>query len=169
MTIRGGNQQRNDPLRSGETWIWRQVGFLGKDKLVTGQRNYDLPPSGPLRDNGLLTWTHSPNPTPLQLPCTVTEWGLSWTTPFEQTWISGVTKSGVQKPFTQSDWPVPNQSYRLDQFWAGNNPGALRAPFNQKDWSLPPPQYRLDETFVYSYNLNLIGKDKLPHRQADWP
>jgi hypothetical protein len=36
------------------------------------------------------------------------------------------------------------------------------SPFRQIDWPTPVAPYRIDQTWTWSYNLNLIGKDVLP-------
>jgi len=52
--------------------------------------------------------------------------------PPAQTWLDLPKYSLIAKPFFQSDWPNPTQPYRIDATWAA------------------------------SYNLNLIGQDRLP-------
>jgi hypothetical protein len=74
--------------------------------------------------------------------------------------------------FAQYDWPVPRDYARQVQTWTNTIPLALVAkPFAQTDWPNPTPFSR-DPTLASiaaSYNRNLIGQDRLPNRQQDWP
>jgi hypothetical protein len=94
-----------------------------------------------------------------------------------QTWIDQ-TKIALFQPtyplttFSQYDWAVPRDYQRQVQTWTNSVPLALVAkPTAQYDWPTPTPFAR-DPTLAIiaeSYNRNLVGRDKLPVRQSDWP
>jgi hypothetical protein len=91
-----------------------------------------------------------------------------------QTWIdqTKILLAVVQNPFSQYDWPTPRDYARQVQTWINTVPLALVAkPFAQTDWPNPTPLARDPTlaTIAASYNKNLIGQDRLPNRQQDWP
>jgi hypothetical protein len=91
-----------------------------------------------------------------------------------QSWASSYNQNLVGQdhlPVRQQDWqnPIPVQWYRD---WSINLlQSTLFAPhpFAQLDWPVPVAPPRLDQTFTASYNKNLVGQDRLPNRQQDWP
>lgn len=75
-------------------------------------------------------------------------------------------------PNNQDDWPNPRAYPRPDasyvKFTDLSRDASLGRPFRQLDW--PNPRDRTDRReWSWNYNLNLIGKDRLPNRQQDWP
>jgi hypothetical protein len=69
------------------------------------------------------------------------------------------------------DWPLTPASQRAVELstWLDRVKLLLAVPFKQTDWPVPPPLPPPDRGFVSSYNRNLIGQDRLPNRQQDWP
>lgn len=116
-----------------------------------------LPPFGGRMPVGReLNW---PNPYPVT-------WYQSWEDWFPQNLI------GKDKlPNRQQDWTNPYpvtwyQSWELNLLLTTLKP-AFQSPFFKLDWFNPQPitWYQSQES---SYNLKLIGQDKLPNRQQDW-
>jgi hypothetical protein len=91
-----------------------------------------------------------------------------------QTWIdqTKILLAAVQRPFVQSDWQLPQVAPQAVQTWINTIGLALTAkPFAQTDWPNPTPFARDPtlSTIAASYNRNLVGQDRLPNRQQDWP
>jgi hypothetical protein len=49
------------------------------------------------------------------------------------------------------------------------NTAVVQPPFKQTDWPVPFAPQLATVSWTWSYNLNLVGKDRLPNRQSDWP
>jgi hypothetical protein len=95
------------------------------------------------------------------------DWYKSW-----ESWYSQELIGKDVLPFRQQDWPNPYpvtwyKSLEVNLLQTTLKP-PFQAPFYQTDWPNPQPVswYKSQES---SYNLNLIGQDKLPNRQQDWP
>ncbi len=58
---------------------------------------------------------------------------------------------------------------QLRTWIASPRPVVIGLPFNQSDWPLYQPLPPAARSWTASYNLNLIGQDRLPIRQMDWP
>src|SRR5215813_3430248 len=140
------------PARANDlrTWAWNyNLNLIGKDQLPVGQRQTDLPLAAlqPLRS---WTWNYNLNLIAQdKLPVG------------EQ--IYDLPPSGYIYPNDLRTWI---QVTKLALITA---PAPL--PFNQADWPTPKWPQRANDlrSWVWSYNLNLIGKDLLPFSQDDWP
>jgi len=120
-------------------WAWRQVDKIGQDQLPIRQSDWPLPIAAQ---------------------------------PAVQTWIdqTKILLTAAQRPVVQSDWPLPSQPAPTVQTWINTIGLALTAkPFNQQDWPVPKAAPQPAQSWTSSYNLNLIGQDRLPNRQQDWP
>ena len=67
-------------------------------------------------------------------------------------------------PFRQQDWPLPTQPARQPDLtnWIDRTKLLLAVPSKQTDWPLPIRSPIQVYGSTASYNLNLIGQDKLP-------
>lgn len=107
-----------------------------------------------------------------QLPFRQLDWP---TTPVPQraidlnTWIDRV-RLLLAVPLRQLDWPNPIQPPTQVQTWLNTFiPPSAISPFKQLDWPLTLVAAQPDRGFATSFNRNLVGQDKLPIRQLDWP
>src|SRR5215475_9793283 len=75
-----------------------------------------------------------------------------------------LTFNVVYEPPDTFDWPTPERIPFMQGWINVPSPGFLKAPFSQSDWPLPKAPERSSQllTWTWSYNINLIGKDKLP-------
>jgi hypothetical protein len=114
-----------------------------------------------------------------QLPFRQTDWPNPVAPPQVQGWIDQ-TKILLAQPSgpldvvaNQFDWPLPQRQPQQIQTWTNTITALILGakPFAQTDWPNPTPFAR-DPTLASiaaSYNQNLIGQDRLPNRQQDWP
>jgi hypothetical protein len=79
-------------------------------------------------------------------------------------------------PNRQQDWPLSLAAAQSVQTWIQSvniglltPAGPLGSVFNQYSWPLTLAVQQPDRVVGASYNKNLIGQDRLPNRQADWP
>jgi hypothetical protein len=79
-------------------------------------------------------------------------------------------------PNRQQDWPLSLAAAQSVQTWIQSvniglltPAGPLGSVFNQYTWPLTLAVQQPDRFVGASYNKNLIGQDRLPNRQADWP
>jgi hypothetical protein len=113
-----------------------------------------------------------------QLPFRQRDWPLAQGAPYpfyQLNWTPTRTTSPViaPAPFAQTSWPLPPNvaaPQSTPASWIQNAQRAVAAPFTQTTWPLPPigqaaPLPYRSQTFP----LALIGQDRLPNRQADWP
>lgn len=85
------------------------------------------------------------------------------------TWNYNLNLIGQDKlPFRQQDWPLTPDIREPRTWLAGFRPDRIK-PFNQQDWPVPIAPQQPALSWTASYNLNLIGQDRLPFRQQDWP
>jgi len=178
-------QQRDWPVPRGVEPDWRRgwtagynLDLIGQDQLPFRQQDWPNPTQPSKIDP---TWAASYNKNLIgqdRLPFRQQDWPL---TPAPQqaaqTWIdqTKILLTAVQRPFVQSDWPVPQPPQGAIQTWINTVSLALNAslgkPFAQTDWPNPtqPARDPTLSTVAAGYNLNLIGQDRLPNRQQDWP
>jgi hypothetical protein len=127
------------PYRIEQTWLWRQVDKIGKDKLPT--RQYDFPNPQPVQ--WYQSWTQPGIQATAGSPFSQTNWPNPPTlSRIDQSWCEGFPTPGfLSAPFSQQDWPLSSQPYRLDQSWveSGNALGFIGSPFSQSDWPNPKP------------------------------
>jgi hypothetical protein len=124
-------------LRERRSWEWwYNLSLIGRDQLPPGENVYDAPPRGfpPLTPSW--AWNYNLNLIGQdQLPP-----GEIFTDrPAAIAWFR--------------DWALNLQQTTL---------AVVITPRNQFDWSLPQAPSRIQQTITASYNLNLIGQDKLP-------
>jgi hypothetical protein len=170
------NRQSDWPVptpapRPDETWIQQALKVV---QAPFSQVDWPLTPAAG-RGVDLSTWIGRaanliakpfnqqdwPNPTPL-----AREPGLA-------SWAASYNKNLIGQdllPLRQVDWPTPVTAQQAAQSWIDLTKFWLAAnPFAQRDWPLPAPPSGPALGWQWAYNLNLVGKDKLPSRQSDWP
>jgi hypothetical protein len=171
------------PVPPAQSWTASyNQNLIGQDKLPTGKQVIDLPP----RDFARLfqTWISSVNLALTAPAVTPTVFRGHYRSLPEQpvsafqTWTQStnlaLTTAPVQRPFVQSDWPLTPAPRTSAQTWIDQTKIALLAaqkPFAQTEWPNPTPFAREPSlsTIAASFNKNLIGRDRLPNRQQDWP
>jgi hypothetical protein len=167
------------PLRAQDLLTWIQTVNLALTTTpaalnVTISKVFDRPI---LAVPPAQSWTSSYNLNLIgqdQLPFRQQDWPLTSAQGRAGDWIqqTALVLTAVQRPFVQSDWPLPQVPQGAIQTWINTIGLALTAkPFNQRDWPNPtqPARDPTLTTIAASYNLNLIGQDRLPNRQQDWP
>ena len=114
-----------------------------------------------------------------QLPFRQSDWPIAVPPVQVQGWIDQ-TKILLAQPVgplgtiaNQFDWPLPQRQPQQIQTWTNTITALILGakPFAQTDWPNPIPLARDPtlSTIAASYNKNLIGQDRLPNRQQDWP
>jgi hypothetical protein len=107
-----------------------------------------------------------PNPVQVTYPTQLRSWRQN---------LLETTLRVVAAPFNQDDWPNPTPPIYPIQLrtWRQNlAETTLRPrPFNQYDWPTPSTPLRARDlrTWITQGQRLLIGQDKLPIRQMDWP
>ncbi|HEX4919308.1 MAG TPA: hypothetical protein VFV92_01035 [Candidatus Bathyarchaeia archaeon] len=128
------------------TWVrGPNLNLIGKDTLTAGRQYTELPPQPPQRPNNLYTWIQT-----LNLPV--------------------ITTPGV--PTSQHDWPLPLGHFqqREDYFYFWKPVArSLAPPFRQTEWPTPRDHIQPDRSYYFTFPRTLVGADKLPFRQMDWP
>jgi hypothetical protein len=146
-------RQQDWPVPRGVEPDWRRswtfsynLDLLGQDKLPIGKQTTDLAPIWPPYINHLRTW--------------------AW-------WYQIGLIGQDQLPFRQQDWPLTPAAQRAADLgtWIDRTKFILLRPFFQTDWPNPTQPFRDPTlaTVASGYNLDLIGQDRLPNRQQDWP
>jgi hypothetical protein len=142
------------PVPRGAEPDWRRSwefsynkNLIGKDQLPIGAELYDLAPGQkPAEQPQLRVWT--------------------W-------WYNQNLISQDQLPFRQQDWPLTPAAQRAVDLatWIDRTKFILLRPFVQTDWPNPTAPFRDPTlgTIARGYNLDLLGQDRLPNRQQDWP
>jgi hypothetical protein len=171
--------------RLEQTWTWQyNLNLIGKDQLPIGEQISDLPPRDYLRAQDLRTWIQSVNlalvtaPPNLYAQARQQDWPIprgaepDW----RRSWEFSFNKNLIGQdalPFRQSDWPLTTAAARAAELatWVDHVKWWLLTPFNQTDWPNPTQLFRDPTlaTVARGYNLDLIGQDRLPNRQQDWP
>jgi hypothetical protein len=174
------------PQLATVSWTWSyNLKLIGQDKLPSGQQITELPPRDFARQfqtwinvTNLALTTAAPN---LFAQARQQDWPVprgpepDWRRSWE--WSYNLDLIGQDElPFRQSDWPLTPAAQRAVDLgtWIDRTKfllAQLYKPFAQLDWPNPTPPAR-DPTLASltaSYNLNLIGQDRLPNRQSDWP
>ena len=137
-----------NPIAPAQVKDWIQqtnLALLSQPTLLPFRRTYyDLPPLGPQQP--AQTWTNSYN-------------------------LNLIGQD--QLPARQQDWPLTPAAQRAADLatWINRVQFQLLKPFAQYDWPNPIPPFRDPTlgTIARGYNLDLIGQDRLPNRQQDWP
>ena len=154
-------------------WTWNyNLNLIAQDKLPTGVEITALPPQPPLSAIQLRTWINFVNlaltTAPPVKPFNQQDWPLN-TGPRQpvQIFTASYNKNLIGRdrlPFRQMDWPLTPAAIRANDLgtWISSVKLLLAVPFNQTDWPLPKPQPPAARTWLAWYNLNLIGKDRLP-------
>jgi hypothetical protein len=165
------------------SWQWSyNLSLIGKDRLPSGAQRHELAPSQVTPEQiQLHTWQWSYNLNLRgkdQLPIgeQASELAPSQKPPEQIAlhswqWSYNLNLIGKdQLPIGEQVWERPQLPIPPALTWAFSSPiEEIEKTFAQYDWPNPIPPYRLDQTWTASYNLNLIGQDKLPFRQSDWP
>ena len=170
------------PYRIDQTWTASyNKNLIGQDAMIVGEQRTELPDRGPLRSQDLLTWIQIvnlalttapavPNTTISKLydrPILPIPPAVGWEASFNKNLIGQ-----DQLPFRQQDWPNPQRVVERAQTWIDQTKIQLTAvqnPFRQSDWPAPTTAQQPIQSWTSSFNLNLVGQDKLPFRQSDWP
>jgi hypothetical protein len=150
------------------TWAWRyNLNLIGRDRFPTGEQVWERPtlPIPPAQ-----TWLEGPQYELIAKPFLQTDWPLP--TPayrLEQTWVRGYILSLIgqdQLPFRQLDWPLPQVARQPAQTWTDPSKIWLTAPVLSltisQYWDRPQLPIPPARSWEWSYNLNLIGQDRLP-------
>jgi len=158
----------------GGTWTWQyNANLIGQDRLPTGVQVYDLPPrsyppSGP-------TWTTWYNLSATQVPIGKIIYDLPPKAypPSGPTWAWSYNLNLVgqdQLPIGAKVYDLPPTGYIYPndlRTWINRVNLALTVqaavlPFNQYDWPNPKIPGQPAQSWTANYNINLIGKDRLP-------
>lgn len=149
------------------------LNLIGQDKLPIGAELSDLPP----RDFARLfqTWIQNTNLALLTAPPNIfaqarqqdwpvprgaePDWRRSWEWSYNRNLIAQ-----DQLPIRQQDWPNPVQPAQVKDWIQGVNISLTAAPkpFAQYDWPISLGAAQPIQIVVASFNLNLIGQDRLP-------
>jgi hypothetical protein len=165
------------PIPPAQSWTWSyNLNLIGQDRLPFRQQDWPNPtPPALVKD-----WIQQTNLALLTKP-TFPFSQFDWPVPRAPqqptqswTWSYNLNLIGQDElPFRQQDWPLTPAAQRQADLgtWVDRVKFWLFTPFNQTYWPNPTPPFR-DPTlnaWAASYNLNLIGQDRLPNRQQDWP
>jgi hypothetical protein len=164
-------------------WDWRyNLNLIGQDRLPVGEQRIELTPAGHIHPTQLRTWIDYRN-LALDFVAGAQPDGKRWfdlaprdDRPYQLrswTWTYNLNLIGKdQLPVGNriSDLP-PRVTPAAIQTWISQVNLALSrpaAPFSQTDWQNPrwPQQAVTNRTWTAGYNLNLIGKDRLPTGEA---
>jgi hypothetical protein len=158
------------------SWQWSyNLSLIGKDRMLAGKQVYDLAPGQrPPEQIQVHSWTFSYNLNLIgkdQVPTGEQIWELAPSQkPPEQiqlhswVWSYNLNLIGQDRlPVGEQIWERPTLPIPPALTWLDLPKYNLIAkPFAQYDWPNATPPYRIDQTWAASYNLNLIGQDKLP-------
>jgi Concanavalin A-like lectin/glucanases superfamily len=164
-------------------WDWRyNLNLIGQDRLPVGEQRLELTPAGHIHPIQLRTWIDYRS-LAIDFVAGAQPDGKRWfdlaprdDRPYQLrswTWTYNLNLIGKdQLPVGDqvSDLP-PRITPAAIQTWISQVNLALSrpaAPFSQTDWQNPrwPQQAVTNRTWTASYNLNLIGKDRLPTGEA---
>lgn len=155
------------------TWNWNyNLNLIGQDSLPSGEISAELPPQPQPRSLQLRTWSWSYNlnltgkdvlptgkisteltPRPYEYHVQLRTWLWSYNLNLVGQDILPTGKIITNYP------PLPIPPI---QTWISTVNLLLAVPFSQTDWPTPPPRQRAGQSITASYNLNLIGQDRLP-------
>ena len=167
------------PYRIDQTWARSyNLNLIGQDKLPTGKAIFELPPRDYLRLQDLRTWLQGTTaltlaPPPVVRPIVQSDWPLPqtparldqfWSETFQQTpppadtthILRGIWRSLPDQP------PLPLQQQSAFPNYLVLQPTVVTYIIRQSDWPVPRAPQLGAFTWTWSYNLNLIGQDKLP-------
>ena len=149
------------------TWLWKyNRNLTGKDQLPTGGISAPLP-VGPEYAIQLRQWVGvMPPAAPVAAPFVQDDWPIPVSAPFQlREWYGRIPPAPTTVPFVQDDWPLPQGTlFQLREWYGRIPPVSIAVPFSQEDW-LNQQRVFFPADLVSisaSYNLNLIGQDKLP-------
>jgi hypothetical protein len=164
-------------------WDWRyNFNLIGKDALPIGEQKTELAPAGHIHPTQLRTWIDYRNRA-IDFVAGAQPDGKRWfdlaprdDRPYQLrswTWAYNLNLIGKdQLPVGNriSDLP-PRITPAAVQTWISQVNLALSrpaVPFSQTDWQNPrwPQQAVINRTWTASFNLNLIGQDRLPTGEA---
>jgi hypothetical protein len=150
-------------------WAWSyNLSLIGKDRMLVGDQITELVPSQkPPEQVQLHSWTFSYNlnligkdamligeqitDLPPRDPRDVRTWA----------WSYNLNLIGQDRMLAgEQIWERPTLPVPPALTWI-STPALIAKPFLQTDWPNPIPPYRVDQTWSWSYNLNLIGQDKM--------
>jgi hypothetical protein len=157
------------------SWAWNyNLNLIGKDQLPTGEIITDRPSLAPAL---LQTWSSVASlalTTVVGAPFSQDDWpnpvGFAYPVGL-RTWSQPVITAVAvaYKPATVLDWGTPISTPAGQQTWISPVNLALTttvaAPFTQDDWP-NPLRVTYPVGLTASFNLNLIGQDKLPTGEA---
>jgi hypothetical protein len=157
--------------------------LVGQDKLPFRQQDW-IVHSVPQQPERTIAGSYNKNLIGQdRLPIRQRDWATPVVTPAQvQSWINAVNLAlttvvvpVLPLPLRPKDWPNPAQPAQPGQTWL-NTAGPLTIisiistaefewPNSEREFFYSQP----DRSSSASFNKNLIGQDKLPFRQSDWP
>ena len=166
------------PYRIDQTWTYSyNLNLIGQDQLPTGEAIFELPPRDHPRLQDVRTWLQATTaltlaPPPVIRPVVQSDWPLPqaparldqfWSETFQQTPPPAVTYilRGIWRSLPDQP-PLPLQQQSAFPNYLVLQPPVVTYIIRQSDWPIPTAPARIDQTWTRSYNLNLIGQDKLP-------
>ncbi len=165
------------------TWIAPdRLILIGQDSVYGGPGQvptYDWQNPVRARERPPTTWTWAP-PSNLVLTMATPFRQGDWPNPRGKVWPpwtwappSGLVLT-LATPFRQEDWPNPRgpEFATALRTWTGRTPISVSIPFSMLDWPNPPrgPARGITLlTWLNAAQVQLIGQDKLPFRQREWP
>jgi len=162
------------PYRIDQTWTYSyNLNLIGQDKFPTGEAIFELPPRDHLRLQDLRTWLQTTTALALTRPVVQSDWPLPqaparldqfWSETFQQTpppadtthILRAIWRSLPDQP------PLPLQQQSAFPNYLVLQPPTVTYIIRQSDWPVPRAPQLGAFTWTWSYNLNLIGQDKLP-------
>jgi hypothetical protein len=153
------------------SWIWSyNLNLIGKDRLPAGKISVDLTPRAYEHHVQLRAWAWSYNLNLTgqdRLPFRQTDWPLPQPVQWYKEWQWSYNLNLIgqdQFPVRQQDWPIaPTPLWSRE--WVQNlleTTLSIQRPFAQTYWPIPLGPAPITPSWAWSYNLNLIGQDKLP-------
>jgi hypothetical protein len=171
------------PVPPAQSWEWSfNKNLIGQDQLPFRQSDWPLTPrQGVPADlytviNGVrfaivkpFNQSDWPNPTPPARDPTLASWAASY---------NRNLVGQDQLPAGAKSYDLAPRDYaRVLQTWIEQTnialytfqAGPLGVVFNKYDWPLTPAAQPPALGWSWAYNLNLVGQDRLPKNQSDWP
>jgi hypothetical protein len=170
------------PEPATRTWLWSyNQNLIGKDRLPVGKIFTDLPPKA-YPEPATRTWVWNYNLNLIgkdQLPVgsrLVEVFPRAYPEPATRTWVWSYNLNLVGQdafppgkivtdlPPRAYEYPTNLRSW-IQTFNLALNVVQTPLPFNQYDWPLPQQWKQPAQSWVWYFNLNLIGQDQFPPGQ----
>jgi hypothetical protein len=163
------------------TWTWSyNLNLIGQDKLPVGEQVYATSlPLPPIDRTFISALNLSLLQPPIRLPFNQYDWPLpgAWAAPYRDYTSYGLPNPNLFPPFVPPvdntievrapHFTPPRAPLRFDYDIPPNLTVRFAAPpaqnpFYQTDWQINLGPIQPPRSWTWSYNLNLIGQDKLP-------